>query len=302
MKTMKKIKLNDSGILFDAESHTYCTQDGEVLHGITGRLKERAFPDEYKDVPEEVLQRAAARGTRIHNILELYDEVALITDECQELQNYMKAQTEFPFLANHLQSEYLITDGEQYASAIDKVYTEDDGVILGDVKTTYHLNEEYVSWQLSIYAYFFNLINPGIEVKRLYALWFREDKYKVVEVERKSIEDVKKLLYTEEALPVTTIDEAMMPDINRAEAALIEYKEAMEFCKAQYDRLKEGILAIMTQHNIKKYDGQRISITRKPEAERLSFDSKAFKNDYPQMYEQYITKTKTSSSILIKVK
>lgn len=302
MKTMKKIKLNDSGILFDAESHTYCTKDGEVLHGITGRLKERAFPDEYKDVPEEVLQRAASRGTRIHNILELYDEVGLITDECQELQNYMKAQTEFPFLANHLQSEYLITDGEQYASAIDKVYIEDDGVILGDVKTTYHLNEEYVSWQLSIYAYFFNLINPNVEVKKLYALWFREDKYKVVEVERKSIEDVKKLLYTEEALPATFVDETMMVDINRAEAALIEYKEAMELCKAQYDRLKEGILAIMTQHNIKKYDGQRISITRKPEAERLSFDSKAFKNDYPQMYEQYITKTKTSSSILIKVK
>lgn len=252
MKTMKKIKLNDSGILFDAESHTYCTKDGEVLQGITGRLKERAFPDEYKDVPEDVLQRASCRGTRIHNILELYDEVGFITDECQELQNYMKAQTEFPFLANHLQSEYLITDNKQYASAIDKVYVENDGVILGDVKTTYHLNEEYVSWQLSIYAYFFNLINPDIEVKKLYALWFREDKYKVVEVERKSIEDVKKLLYTEEALPVTTVDEAMMPDINRAEAAIIEYKEAMEFCKAQYDKLKDGILAIMIANNIKK--------------------------------------------------
>ena len=302
MKTMKTIKLNDSGILFDAESHTYCTKDGEVLQGITGRLKERAFPDEYKDVPEEVLQRAATRGTRIHHVLELYDKVGIETDDCMELQNYMKAQTEIPFLANHLQSEYLITDGEKYASAIDKVYVEDDGVILGDVKTTYHLNEEYVSWQLSIYAYFFNLINPDVEVKKLYALWFREDKYKVVEVERKSIEDVKKLLYTEEALPVTNVDEAMMPEINSAEAAIIEYKEAMDFCKAQYDRLKEGILAIMTQHNIKKYDGQRISITRKPEAERLSFDSKAFKNDYPQMYEQYITKTKTSSSILIKVK
>lgn len=302
MKTMKTIKLNDSGILFDAESHTYCTKDGEVLHGITGRLKERAFPDEYKDVPEEVLQRAAIKGTRIHNILELYDEVGLITDECQELQNYMKAQTEFPFLANHLQSEYLITDGEQYASAIDKVYIEDDGVILGDVKTTYHLNEDYVSWQLSIYAYFFNLINPNIEVKKLYALWFREDKYKVVEVERKSIEDVKKLLYTEEALPVTIVDEEMMPDINRTEAAIIEYKEAMEFCKAQYDKLKDGILAIMVANNIKKYDGQKISITRKCEGERASFDSKAFKADHPDMYEQYMVKSKTPSSVIVKIK
>lgn len=299
---MKKIKLKDSGVIFDAESHTYCTKDGEVLHGITGRLKERAFPDEYKDVPEEILNRAAERGTRIHTALEMYDNVGMETAECPELQNYLKAQTEYPFLANHLQSEYLITDGKQYASAIDKVYVDGDGVILGDVKTTYHLNEDYVSWQLSIYAYFFGLINPKVEVKKLYALWFREDNYKVVEVQRKSIEDVKKLLYTEDALPTTTVDENLMPDINRAEAALIEYKEAMEFCKAQYDKLKDGILAIMTEHNIKKYDGQRISITRKPETERMSFDTKAFKNDYPQMYEQYTTKTKTSSSILIKVK
>lgn len=299
---MKTIKLNDSGILFDAESHTYCTKDGEVLQGITGRLKERAFPDEYIDVPEEVLQRAAKKGTRIHNILELYDEVGLITNECQELQKYMKAQTEFPFLANHLQSEYLITDNKQYASAIDKVYVENDGVILGDVKTTYHLNEEYVSWQLSIYAYFFNLVNPDVEVKKLYALWFREDKYKVVEVERKSIEDVKKLLYTEEALPVTTVDEAMMPDINSAEAAIIEYKEAMEYCKAQYDRLKDGILAIMVANNIKKYDGQKISITRKGEGERASFDSKAFKAEHPDMYEQYMVKSKTPPSLIVKIK
>lgn len=299
---MKKIKLNDSGILFDAESHTYCTKDGVVLQGITGRLKARAFPDEYKDVPEAVLQRAATRGTRIHHILELYDKVEIETDESSELQNYIKAQTEYPFLANHLQSEYLITDGKQYASAIDKVYVDGDGVILGDVKTTYHLNEEYVSWQLSIYAYFFNLINPDVEVKKLYALWFREDNYKIVEVERKSIEDVKKLLYTEEALPVSTADEAMMPDINRAEAAIIEYKEAMDFCKMQYDRLKDGILAIMTQHNIKKYDGQKISITRKGEGERASFDSKAFKADHPDMYEQYMVKSKTPPSLIVKTK
>ena len=299
---MKTIKLKDSGVIFDAESHTYCTKDGEVLHGITGRLKERAFPDEYKDVPEEILNRAAERGTRIHTAFEMYDNVGMETAECPELQNYLKAQTEYPFLANHLQSEYLITDSKQYASAIDKVYVDGDGVILGDVKTTYHLNEDYVSWQLSIYAYFFNLINPKVEVKKLYALWFRDDKYKVVEVERKSVEDVKKLLYTEDALPTTTVDENLMPDINRAESALIEYKEAMEFCKAQYDKLKDGILAIMTEHNIKKYDGQRISITRKPETERVSFDTKAFKEENPDLYEHYVHKSKIASSITIRVK
>lgn len=100
----------------------------------------------------------------------------------------------------------------------------------------------------------------------------------------------------------TTVDEAMMPDINRAEAAIIEYKEAMEFCKAQYDKLKDGILAIMVANNIKKYDGQKISITRKCEGERASFDSKAFKADHPDMYEQYMVKSKTPSYVIVKIK
>lgn len=298
----KEIKLADCGVVFDAETHTYCTQDGKVLHGITGRLKERAFPDEYLNVPEEVLAKAAERGTRIHHALEMYDSVGMETEECPELQNYLKAQTEHPFLAEHLRSEYLVTDGRQYASAIDKVYRDGDGVIIGDVKTTYHLNEDYVSWQLSIYAMFFEAYNPKVKVNALYALWFRGDDYKVVEVKRKGAELVKQLLYTEEPLPCTTVDETMYPDINRTEDALLELKAAADWYKAQYDQLKAGLLGLMVQHDIKKYDGVKVSITRKAEGERQSFDSKAFKADYPDLYKQYVTKTKTPSSILIKEK
>ena len=47
-------------------------------------------------------------------------------------------------------------------------------VCLGDVKTTYQLDKEYISWQLSIYKYLFNLINPDIEVDKLYAIWVRD--------------------------------------------------------------------------------------------------------------------------------
>lgn len=68
MKAMKKIKLNDSGILFDAESHTYCTKDGEVLHGITGRLKERASPMNIKMFPKRCynVPRQEAQGFTIY--------------------------------------------------------------------------------------------------------------------------------------------------------------------------------------------------------------------------------------------
>jgi hypothetical protein len=68
----------------------------------------------------------------------------------------------------------LVTDGEHYASKIDAVYQGEKGVILNDRKTTYHLDKEYVSWQLSIYAWMFERMNPGVEVEGLTATWMRE--------------------------------------------------------------------------------------------------------------------------------
>ena len=49
-----------------------------------------------------------------------------------------------------IDSEYLVTDGTHFASAIDKVIRRNGKVCLGDVKTTYELDKDYISWQLSI--------------------------------------------------------------------------------------------------------------------------------------------------------
>lgn len=61
---MKTIKLNDSGILFDAESYTYCTKDGEVLHGITEGSKNEPSPMSIKMLQKRCcnVQRQEARG------------------------------------------------------------------------------------------------------------------------------------------------------------------------------------------------------------------------------------------------
>lgn len=298
------LTLSPSGILFDEATHTYSTPDGEILSGITHRLKERVFPDEYKNVPKAVLERAANRGSCIHSFIELFDKYDITTESSPELKNYIHAAEQFPFLGRHIESEYLISDGKQFASAIDKVYEDGDGVILADIKTTYVLNEEYVSWQLSVYAYFFSLINPDIEVKHLYALWFREDKYKVVEVSRKSIDLVRRMLYTDEPLTELseTDDTLKYPDINKAEEALVYYMNAAAAYKEKYDEIRAGLLRLMTDNNVRKYDGSLVSITRKLSSEKSTFDTRAFRADHPDLYAQYSKTSVSSPSLLIKAK
>lgn len=301
---MTTINLANCGVLFNEATHTYTTSSGEILNGITHRLKQRVFPDEYKDVPKAVLERAARRGSIVHSCIELYDKFNIPTNDSQELTNYILASSQHPFLRNHLDSEYLITDGKQFASAIDKVYQDGDGVILADIKTTYLLNEEYVSWQLSVYAYFFSLANPDIEVKSLYALWFRDSKWRVVEVQRKPVELVKQMLYTNEPLIefAPTDDTLRYPDINKAEESLVFFISQANFYADKVEEIRKGLLKLMTDNDMKKYDGSLVSITRKAEGEKKSFDSRAFKADHPELYEQYTRTSRTSPSLIIKQK
>lgn len=54
-----------------------------------------------------------------------------------------------------------------------------------------------MSWQLSIYAYLFELQNPLIKVDKLFGIWLRGNKSELVEIERKPDAEVKRLLECE---------------------------------------------------------------------------------------------------------
>ena len=68
----------------------------------------------------------------------------------------------------HECSEYCITDGENWASQIDKVYrTSVDTFDLADIKTYGIMTADKLAkarWQLSIYAYLFELQNKKAKV------------------------------------------------------------------------------------------------------------------------------------------
>ena len=144
--------LKDSGVVFKEDTHQYFLGDKELL-GITSTLVHRAYPDTYKDVPEDVLMKAAERGTNVHQTIQFCEENK-IEGSTPEYISY-KAMKEANGLT-YVTNEYIVTDGERYASAIDLVFVDGEGkIVIGDIKTTYIPHYDNVALQLSVYKRFF---------------------------------------------------------------------------------------------------------------------------------------------------
>lgn len=290
------MKLTYSTVRFDSDTHTY-TLDGKELSGITSLLDRQLFKDKYSGIPDEILQKAAERGTLIHQQCEMADEGFPVTSE--ESINYMLLKQKYNL--RHEESEYLVSDNENYASCIDKVYRYDDNTFfLGDIKTTYKLNKEYVQWQLSIYAYLFEKQNKGTKVSSIFAIWLRGTTHQLVELERIPDEKVERLLYCDshgmqytENLPVVTSEaEKLIIDIESQLKALTEKKKVIQ----------EAIMMAMVKAGSYSYKSDRISITRKTASTRKSFDKERFDKDYPNVYDNYIKESPVSESLLIKIR
>lgn len=290
------MKLVESQVLFDRENHIYTLGD-RTLSGITSLLDRQLFKDKYQNVPDDVLQKAAERGTMIHQQCELADDGFPVSSV--EAKNYLNIKSKYQLV--HEESEYLVSDNEYYASCIDKVYRYNhDTFYLGDIKTTYKLDKEYVSWQLSIYAYLFEKQNKGAKVASIFAIWLRGDTHQLVELERIDNEKVEKLLYCDshgldysaDNLPVVTSEaERLIVDIETQLKSLTEQKKA----------LQEGIMKAMVKGGVYSWKGDKITITRKTASTRKTFDKEKFEKDYPNVYDNYIKESPVAESLVIKL-
>lgn len=297
------MKLQDSGVSFDAEAHRYFL-NGNELSGITGILHKHIFPDQYKDIPQFILDRAAERGTMVHESIELLDAGFEPAESTPEIENYkrIKADNGLKTIAN----EYIVTDGEHFASGIDLVFTNGGkNIILADIKTTSVLNKEYVAWQLSIYAYFFELQNPDLKVSKLYALWLRGDKSEFAEVERIDTATIKDLLQCEVEgrkfiNPLAKADAKVPAEIKNAEMAVYTLVTQIKELTEQKKQLSEGLLKLMQDNDVKSFKGEHITLSRKAASTREDIDKKKLKEEYPEVYAACVKTTNISESLQIR--
>lgn len=293
------IELKPSGVRFVSDSHQYFLDDVE-LQGITSTLVNRAFPNDYKDIPEDVLRRAAERGSNVHETIELYEDLGAMSD-LPELRSYCAIMDENKL--EHIASEYIVTDRVRYASAIDHVFVDENGgIVIADVKTTYDKHYEKVALQLSIYKRFFELQNPGLKVAKCALIWLRGEAYEYRELMPWADEVLDMLFDADKNDKVFDI-QATYGDLPTQFASVEEEVARLEIAvKAAQERqkeLKQGLYDLMESHNVKSFTGSRVKLTRVLPSESTTFDSKAFKADHKDLYEQYTKKTTKAGSLRI---
>ncbi len=306
------IQLNDSRVVFNKEDHTY-ELDGKYLSGITEMLQRQLFPNEFSGVPEQAIEQAGLYGTEVHESIEQFDS-SWTNDGTQEVADYIKICTSNGLV--HECSEYTVTDGMNWASNIDKVFRRGDSTFdLADLKTYGTMTVEKMEkarWQLSIYAYLFETLNPNATVGKLYIIHLRckqkndgstDHIANLIEVDRIPCEVCKKLLDTDLAgeqfeNPYSTIPADIAEREQEIRTLMLQKKEAEE----RLNELKSEILSRMEETQARSWNTETMKLTRKLPSTRYSFDLNRFKSNHPEFnYDDYMKKSTVGSSLLITI-
>ena len=294
------LELNDSGVIL-TEDHKYWMGDKQ-LYGITSVMSRQLFPDKYKAVPEKILKAAAARGTKVHEDLQVYDMFGEISSEETRLYANLRKEKDFEVIDN----EYIVTDFKDFATPIDKLIRFKDtpigAVDLADVKNTAVLDKVALSWQLSICKYLFRLVNPHIPVNKFYAIWTRNGvtMHNIDEIPQ---EEVIELLNCERegrqyVGRVAVVDEKAIEVVKQMSNVLVEIAEL----EAKRDAFKGQLEEMFESYGVDKLDNEYFTISRVDGFTKESFDSKKFKEDNAELYSNYIKQTEVKPSIRIKLK
>jgi len=219
-----------------------------------------------------------------------------------------------------------------FASQIDKIWGNDAAdVYLVDFKTnnldSYPGGEaglrEYLSWQLSCYAVMFEL-QTGLKVKGLYGMHLRHGDGQLWEIERKSDERVLKLLDTmilpnpdydptdidslrfiyindEMQVAETTEVVATAEDLDVQQTFLDAFVEIMQ-AEQKAKELKDSLRKLMEENGVTKFECDQFTASIGKASVQERFDSKAFKEAEPELYQQYVKKSQAKGKFSIKLK
>lgn len=183
---------------FDKENHIYL-KDGIILKSVTQILKE-LFPLKYDGIPENILYEKARYGTELHKFIEIIEKkkpkrpLAYIKRyynpniyQIESLKDYLEIKKKYNIQITD--SEKMVVYKDIYCGTLDLKGTVGNKKAIIDIKTTYDLDELYVSWQNSLYEM------ASEPVDELYCMWLPKGYLgKLVKLERINEKDLKILI------------------------------------------------------------------------------------------------------------
>lgn len=294
-----KLQVNNR-ILYEDITHTYIdVESGKELSGCTIVLKRYGISPNYSAIPDSVMDNASERGSRIHK--EISDYINFGTCETEAQKEYAKLGLD------SIASEYLVSDNENFATSIDVVLGD---CSLVDIKTTYTLHVNYLSWQLSINAYLFELQNPELKVPKLYGAYYKKDgTFSVVEVQRIPIDEVKRLLsaylndeeFTPSQTKVTTGD-TRIAEIYELEKFIATIKQDAEVAENRKKKLLNTLYDEMSKNGVDKIENDFMTITKVSPTESTRVDSGMLKTLHPAIYNEVLKKSQVKGYVKVKIK
>lgn len=294
-----KLQVNNR-ILYEDITHTYIdVESGKELSGCTIVLKRYGISPNYSAIPDSVMDNASERGSRIHK--EISDYINFGTCETEAQKEYAKLGLD------SIASEYLVSDNENFATSIDVVLGD---CSLVDIKTTHILHANYLSWQLSINAYLFELQNPELKVPKLYGAYYKKDgTFSVVEVQRIPVDEVKRLLsaylndeeFTPSQTKVTTGD-TRIAEIYELEQFIASIKQDAEIAENRKKKLLNTLYDEMNKNGVDKIENDFMTITKVSPTESTRVDSGMLKTLHPAIYNEVLKKSPVKGYVKVKIK
>lgn len=167
---------------FIPSTHQYLV-NGVIVPSVTTIIKQK-FPNKYKGISQEILDKASERGTRIHESIEMYYTSNMDDITCKELQNMKFLQKHFRFEVEKNEVPIILFNDEGVpicAGRLDLVLKENGLLGLGDIKTTSTLDRNYLAYQLNLYRIGYQQCYKE-KIDFLKGLHLRDDVRKYVEI------------------------------------------------------------------------------------------------------------------------
>lgn len=302
-----EIKLNNnSRVQFNEEKHEYWLDGTTQLNGVTsGIMREYHLSADYSNIKEETLANAAQRGSKVHKDIEDYCNGSSGVVMTPELSAFIKCGIKW--VAN----EYLVSDNECVASCIDIVADAGNGTVdLIDIKTTNKLHHEALSWQLSIYAYLFNLQNPDIAVNKLYGLHIRNGKATFVEVPKIDSAEIRyliecykfKLPFSPSQTELPSETTAILTELEQVGEKITLIKASLKELEEVEKNVKDKLLQEMEQKALKTLENGPLKVTYVAPYTKEALDTKKLKEAFPEIYEKYKRISNIGASLKITIK
>lgn len=150
MRLIEKWKIGNDELIYYDDTHTYFC-NGVKCISVTQLLKFK-FPSKYDGVSEQVLNKAAERGNKVHESIEMYCKYGIPSEELEEFRNFMFLKRMFGFEVKANEVPIILKyKGLIVCGRLDLVLLENGELMLGDIKSTSALDKEYLSYQLNLY-------------------------------------------------------------------------------------------------------------------------------------------------------